>query len=90
MLLYTGCQKYTHTHTHGKVASMNLPLQLAKVEKLSLSAPTKFVMSRLLASAFVKRAREREERRERESGSTACLHCLLPGVAGGRRGRRVA
>lgn len=48
---------HAHAHTHGKVASMNLQLQLAKVEKLSLSAPTKFVMSRLLASAFVKRAR---------------------------------
>lgn len=59
---------HAHVHTHGKVASMNLQLQLAKVEKLSLSAPTKFVMSRLLASAFVKRARERG-RRERESGS---------------------
>lgn len=86
MLLYTGCQKYTHTHTHGKVASMNLQLQLAKVEKLSLSAPTKFVMSRLLASAFVKRAREREAGRERErvgalpACTVYCRACLGGGV----------
>lgn len=54
--LYTGCQKYTHTRT--VAASMNLQLQLRKVEKLSLSAPTKFVMSRLLANVFVKPRRQ--------------------------------
>lgn len=63
---------------------MNLQLQLAKVEKLSLSAPTKFVMSRLLASAFVNRAREREDGKERESGNERGEHCLLAVFIAGR------